>query len=235
MEINTKDEFENMAKKITGSGVIFDLDGVLVDTGQFHRQSWFDLAEREGFVMTDELFYSTFGMQNYQILPQLLGRPMDKAEINRMSVWKEQRYRELIDGKLTLMAGVRDLLIQLKQNGFKLAIGSSTPRVNLDFMLKATGVGEYFDDYVVGEDVKNSKPAPDTFAEAAVKLNLPPQNCVVIEDAVQGVQAGKAAGMAVIAVTTTRSRNDLRQADMIVDSLAELSIDDFARLLNRTD
>jgi beta-phosphoglucomutase len=190
MEINTKDEFENMTKKITGSGVIFDLDGVLVDTGQFHRQSWFDLAEREGFVMTDELFYSTFGMQNYQILPQLLGRPMDKAEVNRMSVWKEQRYRELIDGKLTLMAGVRDLLIQLKQNGFKLAIGTSTPRVNLDFMLKATGVGEYFDDYVVGEDVKNSKPAPDTFAGAAVKLNLPPQNCVVIADAVQGVQAG---------------------------------------------
>jgi beta-phosphoglucomutase family hydrolase len=230
-----KDEFENMTKKITGKGVIFDLDGVLVDTGEFHRQSWYDLAEREGVVMSDELFYSTFGMQNYQIMPQLLGRPVDKAEMSRLSLWKEQRYRELIDGKLTLMAGVRDLIIQLKQSGFSLAIGTSTPRTNLDFMLRATGIGDYFDDYVVGEEVKNSKPAPDTFAKAAVKLNLPPQNCVVIEDAVQGVQAGKAAGMAVIAVTTTRSREDLSQADMIVDSLAELVVDDFVKLLNLAD
>ena len=83
-------------------GVIFDLDGVLVDTGEFHRQSWYALAEEEGFDMSDELFYSTFGMQNYQILPLLAGRQLSAEQIDYLSKSKEQRYRELIADKLVL-------------------------------------------------------------------------------------------------------------------------------------
>ena len=117
-------------------GVIFDLDGVIVDTGPFHKQSWYDLAEKEGFVMSDELFYSTFGMQNYQIIPKLAGKKMSRDEIGRMSDWKEHRYRELVAGKLQLLDGVKTLLEDLKSHGFALAIGTSTPKVNLDFMFE---------------------------------------------------------------------------------------------------
>ena len=84
---------------------------------------------------------------------------------------------------------------------------------------------------MIGEDVTNGKPAPDTFLKAAERLSLPPKCCVVVEDAVQGVQAGKSAGMSVVAVTTTRQRNDLLQADLIVDSLDELKPDDFIKLI----
>ena len=213
-------------------GVIFDLDGVLIDTGQFHRQSWYDLAGEEDFEMSDELFYSTFGMQNYQIIPLLVRRDLTVEDIERMSEWKESRYRELISGKLTLQEGARGLIDELKSNGFLLAIGTSAPQANLAFMLEHTGVDDCFDAYVTGEEVSNSKPAPDTFLKAAEKLSLTPGRCLVVEDAVQGVQAGKKAGMKVVAVCTTRQREDLEDADLIVDSIGELKADDFLKLLN---
>ena len=213
-------------------GVIFDLDGVLIDTGQFHRQSWYDLAGEEDFEMSDELFYSTFGMQNYQIIPLLVRRDLTVEDIERMSEWKESRYRELISGKLTLQEGARGLIDELKSNGFLLAIGTSAPQANLVFMLEHTGVDDCFDAYVTGEEVSNSKPAPDTFLKAAEKLLLAPGRCLVVEDAVQGVQAAKKAGMKVVAVCTTRGREDLEEADLIVESLGELKADDFLKLLN---
>ena len=212
-------------------GVIFDLDGVLVDTGWAHRQSWYDLAEKEGFSMTDEFFYSTFGMQNYQIIPMLLGRDAALDEINRLSDWKEQRYREIIAEKLVPADGVKTLLCDLKREDFLLAVGSSAPRANLELVLECTGLQDYFDAYVTGEDVTNGKPAPDTFLKAAEKLSLGADRCVVVEDAVQGVEAGKAAGMPVVAVTTTRNRADLHRADIIVDSLTQLQARQFVDLL----
>jgi beta-phosphoglucomutase len=217
-------------------GVIFDLDGVLVDTGWAHRQSWYDLAEKEGFSMTDEFFYSTFGMQNYMIIPMLLGRDASSDEVNRLSDWKEQRYREIIAEKLAPAKGAKSLLRDLKNEGFRLAVGSSAPRANLELVLDCTNLRDYFDAYVTGEDVTRGKPAPDTFLKAAERLSLDAGHCIVVEDAVQGVEAGRAAGMAVVAVTTTRSRADLAGADIIVDSLSQLRARQFIDLLRkRTD
>ncbi|UCF43998.1 MAG: HAD family phosphatase [Planctomycetota bacterium] len=212
-------------------GVIFDLDGVLINTGEFHKQSWYDLAQKEGFDASDEIFYSTFGMQNYQIIPILAGRSLPAEDIERLSEWKEGRYRELAAEKLTLLAGARNLIDDLKDKGFMLAIGTSTPQVNVTFILEQIPALNCFDAFVTGEEVSKGKPHPDTFLIAAEKLSLAPNRCVVVEDAVQGVEAGKAAGMAVVAVTTTRSRDDLKQADLIVDSLAELRAEGFDGLL----
>ena len=212
-------------------GVIFDLDGVLVDSGWAHKQSWYDLAEKEGFSMTDEFFYSTFGMQNYQIIPMLLGRDASSGEVDRLSDWKERRYREIIEEKLAPSEGTKSLLIDLKNEDFLLAVGSSAPWANLELVLERTDLMYYFDAYVSGEDVTNGKPAPDTFLKAAEKLSLGAESCVVVEDAVQGVEAGKAAGMQVVAVTTTRKRADLHRADIIVDSLAQLQARQFIDLL----
>lgn len=211
-------------------GVIFDLDGVLVDTTEFHKQSWFDLGEKEGFEMTEEFFYRTFGTRNDKIIPHLVqGITDDQAEL--LSERKEELYRQLIKGKLELLPGAKVLLDDLRAQDFLLAIGSSTPHVNLDFMLEHTKTHDYFDVMVCGEDVTESKPAPETFLKAAQKLSLLSERCVVVEDATQGVQAGKAAGMTVVAVTTTRPRSQLTQADLIVDSLEELDAGDFEKLI----
>ncbi len=215
-----------------GRAVIFDLDGVLVDTAWAHRQSWHDLAGKEGFDMQEDFFRSTFGMQSPQVLAMLLGPGQPVEKLESMSEWKEARYREIIADKLVPADGVELLLDDLKSRSFLMAVGSSTPQVNLDFMIERIGVKDYFDAFVTKEDVIRGKPAPDTFLKAAEKLSLLPGRCVVVEDAVKGVAAGKAAGMPVVAVTTTWSRADLAQADVVVDSLVQIKADDFIRLLS---
>lgn len=112
-----------------------------------------------------------------------------------------------------------------------MAVGSSVPNANLDLVLKRVKIRDYFNACVTGEEVVEGKPAPETFVKAAQKLGLPSDCCVVVEDAVQGVEAGKAAGMPVVAVTTTRDRSALYAADVIVDSLGELKAKDFTKLL----
>ena len=220
-----------MAWSGNNKGVIFDLDGVLVDTGRFHKRAWYDFAEKEGFDFSDELFRKTFGMQNYQIIPMLTEESLSAGEVDSMSQWKEQRYRELIAGRLELLPGVERLVRDLKGAGFRLAVGTSTPRVNLTFMLDNLPLDGCFDALVTSEDVDNGKPAPDTFLKAAEKLSHTPDCCVVIEDAVPGIQAAKAANMRVVAVTTTRPGAELQQADRIVDSLEELTAADLTALL----
>jgi beta-phosphoglucomutase len=211
-------------------GVIFDMDGVLVDTGWAHRQAWLDLAEKEGLEISDEFFRRTFGMQNAAILPML--RPdISPQELERLSDWKEQRYRDLMKEHLSLAPGAEALLRDLKRHGFRLAIGSSAPPENLNLFWDRLGLADWFEARVTKEEIARGKPAPETFLKAAEKIGLAPACCAVVEDAVPGVQAAKAAGMPVVAVTTTRTREDLAQADRIVDSLAELKASDFLALL----
>jgi beta-phosphoglucomutase family hydrolase len=212
-------------------GVIFDLDGVLVDTGWAHRQAWFDLAAREGLPMSEAFFRETFGMQNRSILPMMCpGIAPERLE--RLSDWKEEHYRELIQHRLRLVEGAEALLKDLKANGFRLAIGSSAPRENLDAFWNPLRLSRYFDARVTKEDVTEGKPSPQTFLKAAEQLGLPPRCCTVVEDAVAGVQAAKAAGMPVVALTTTRPREELRQANHIVDRLSQLRAADFSALLS---
>jgi len=213
-------------------GVIFDLDGVLVDTGWAHRQAWYDLAAKEGLEMSDAFFRRTFGMQNAAILPML--RPdISREEMERLSDWKEQRYRELVPEHLKLAEGAQALLNDLKRHEFRLAIGSSAPPENLNIFWDRLALGNYFDARVTKEEITESKPSPQTFLKAAEKLALRPACCAVVEDAVQGVRAARAAGMPVVAVTTTRSRRDLAEADRVVDSLSELKASDFLALLGK--
>jgi len=215
-------------------GVIFDLDGVLVDTGWAHRQAWADLADKEGLEISDEFFRRTFGMQNAAILPML--RPeISSQELERLSDWKEQRYRDLMQEHLELAPGAEALLRDLKRHGFRLAVGSSAPPENLNLFWDRLGLARWFDARVTKEEITQSKPAPETFLKAAQKISLAPACCAVVEDAVPGVQAGKAAGMRVVAVTTTRQREDLAQADRIVDGLSELRASDFLALLGDKD
>ena len=215
-------------------GVIFDMDGVLVDTGWAHRQAWFDLAAQEGLAMSDEFFRKTFGMQNNAILP-LMQPGISEAEMTRLSDWKERRYREVVQERPELAAGTETLLKDLKQHGFRLAIGSSAPPENLEVFWNGCGLVAYFDARVTNEEIRESKPSPETFLRAAQKLGLPPERCAVIEDAVPGVQAGRAAGMTVVAVTTTHSRDKLADADYVVDDLTCLKATDFLKLLRKTE
>lgn len=219
-----------MVKAGMGKGVIFDLDGVLIDSGPAHRQSWYDLAEKEGYKMSDEFFHNTFGMQNYQVIPMLAGCELDPEKINEISDWKEERYREIFDDTIKLADGAERLFGELKAEGFRLAIGSSTPKENLEFVMDHLKIEKYFDTIVSMKDVARGKPAPDTFLLAAKNLSLQSQDCVIVEDSLAGLEAAKAAQMIVIALTTTRRRDELTDADMIVSGLHELTAKDFVTI-----
>ncbi len=214
-------------------GIIFDLDGVLVDTGRYHHQAWKETADCEGFEMTEEFFFSTFGMQNHQVIPMLI-EDVGADDIARISEEKEQRFRNLVTDGIQLLDGAEQLLAALRIHGYKTSVGSSTIRKNLELIMTHTRAEAMFDALVWGEDVRNGKPAPDTFLRAAEKMDVEPGCCVVIEDASAGVEAGKTAGMAVIGVTGTRTREELSLvgADLVVDSLTELTISDFEKLLS---
>ncbi|NLC59264.1 MAG: HAD family phosphatase [Armatimonadetes bacterium] len=212
-------------------GVIFDLDGVLVDSSALHLESWRIVGAERGFTMTEQLFWETFGMPNRQIFALLFPEPLSEEEAQELSEHKEAVYRQLAAGRLQALPGAVPLLNSLRAAGFRVALGSSTPQSNIAVILRAVGIEDCFDAIVCGDDVTHGKPHPEVFLKAAERLHLPPECCVVVEDAVVGVQAAKAAGMRCLAVTTTHPAEKLTEADRVVDTLEGLTADDFAALL----
>ena len=205
-------------------GVIFDWDGVVIDSSAQHERSWELLSEEIGKPLPEGHFLKGFGKKNSVIIPELLNWSHDPAEIAALGERKEELYRELVRASgVQILPGARELLSALIEAGIPRSVGSSTPRSNLDAIFAATGLGDLFDAVVCGDDVKNGKPAPDVFLLAASKLALPPEDCLVIEDAHVGIQAARSAGMLVLAVATTNPLADLQYADAAVQSLSEVT------------
>jgi beta-phosphoglucomutase family hydrolase len=205
-------------------GVIFDWDGVVIDSSAQHERSWELLAEEIGKPLPEGHFLKGFGKKNNVIIPELLNWSQDPAEISALGERKEELYRELVRASgVHILPGARELLSALIDAGIPRSVGSSTPRSNLDAIFAATGLGALFDAVVCGDDVKNGKPAPDVFLLAASKLGLAPEDCLVIEDAHVGIQAARSAGMLVLAVATTNPLADLQYADAAVQSLSEVT------------
>jgi len=202
------------------------MDGVLVDSGQLHFDAWQWLAESRGGSLTREQFLPTFGMRNADAIRRLFG-DVAEPDLGRMSDAKEEEFRRMARGALTALPGAEALVRALHADGRLQAVASSSPRENIRVILEALGLDRCFQATASGEDVSNGKPNPEIFTLAAHRLAAPPLDCIVVEDAVVGVQAGVRAGMTVFAVTNTRKRDELSQADRVVDSLAELTPADF--------
>lgn len=212
-------------------GVIFDWDGVVIDSSAQHERSWELLADEIGKSLPEGHFKAGFGKKNQIIIPDLLGWSHDPAEIERLGARKEELYRELVrTGGLVVLPGARELLAALRAEGFGVALGSSTPRSNLDALFAASGLGVMFDQVVCGDDVRHGKPAPDVFLLAAERLGVAPADAIVIEDAHVGIAAAHAAGMKVLAVATTHPLLELGDADAAVPSLAGVTPQDLRRV-----
>lgn len=205
-------------------GVIFDWDGVVIDSSAEHERAWEILAEEISQPLPDGHFKRGFGKKNEVIIPEILGWTKNPAGIEKLAARKEAIYRDLVCQRgVQILPGARELLVALRNGGIPRAIGSSTPRQNLEAIFAATGLREFFDAVVCGDDVSHGKPAPDVFLLAAQKLGLAPADCLVIEDAHAGIEAAHRAGIPVLAVATTNPLADLAHADGAVASLAEAS------------
>lgn len=203
-------------------GVIWDMDGVLVDTRDCHYQSWLEVLASYEIDFSEQKFRDTFGMNNRGILRTLLQREPEDELVQEISEAKESRFRDLIRGQARLLPGVKSCLDYFRDRDIPMAIASSAPPANINVLVAELKIGGYFSALVSGFDLPG-KPDPAVFLKAADKLGAPPTNCLVFEDAIAGVEGARAAGMKCIAVTTTVTADRLDAADRVVDSLEDLS------------
>jgi beta-phosphoglucomutase len=199
--------------------VLWDLDGTLVNSEEYHWQSWRDALAPEGLSITYEQFLASFGMKNDPIMRMWLTDGYTPERAVRIAEAKEADYRRLAQQHgLAPLPGAREWVTALKAAGWRQAIATSAPRANADVMLAALGMTSMFDALVVAEDVSHGKPDPEVFLTAAARVGVPPSRSIVVEDAATGIEGARRAGMKCIGVNARRSLG----ADLNVTSLVEL-------------
>ena len=207
----------------TIQAVIWDLDGVIIDSADEHRRAWERLAREEGIKFTDEDFWATFGKRNDDIIAILWG-PLSPEQVQLLRDRKEIYFRDLIRETAAPLPGSMELMRSLHEAGYLQALASSAPIENIQLISEVLGLERYLTALVSGETVPHGKPAPDIFLKAAQELHIEPSRSLVIEDAVAGVEAAHAAGMRCIAVAGNRDLPGLRKAELMVKTLLEVDV-----------
>jgi beta-phosphoglucomutase len=220
-----REESNRMTTDPQRLAVIFDVDGVLVDSYRAHLESWQRVAASYGLRMSEADFAATFGRTSPDIIRTLWGdRGFADEQVAEFDERKEAEYRRILAEDFPAMPGAAELVDALAESGFVLAAGSSGPPANVELSLEKLGRRERFRAEVTGRDVTRGKPDPQVFQIAAERLGVAPRFCAVIEDAPAGVAAAKRARMAAIGLASTgRSREELSDADLTVSSLRELT------------
>ena len=194
-------------------GLLFDMDGTLVDNLAYHFKAFDAYAQREGFTLLEPVTLKINGMHGNDIFPMLLGEDVvAEYGLDRLNREKEEVYRDMYRPDIKPITGLIELLQEAKKAGVKCAIGSSGCRENVEMVVEGLGIADLIDGSVSGSDVTHGKPHPEIFTKAHELLGLKAEECVVVEDAVNGIIAGIAAGCKCIAVTTTASAEVLSEA-----------------------
>ena len=208
-------------------GVIFDWDGVIINSAKLHKKSWEILADELGFSLPLDHFEKGFGKRNETIIGSILGWSEDREKIIRFGNRKEQIYRKLgrIHG-ISLVLGSKEFIEMLHLSSVPMAIATSTERKNIELGIEQNQMSGLFTAAVCSEDVSKGKPDPEVFLEAADRISLPYQNCVVLEDSTHGIEAALRAKMIPIGITTSNSRKELfkKGAKLVVDRLDEINL-----------
>ena len=212
-------------------GVIFDMDGVLVDSAAAHFESWQRLAQERGAgPISEAQFKATFGGRNSEIIAEWFGET-DAIRSKALGDRKESLYREIIRHDVRPMPGAKELIDRLAGEGIAMAIGSSGPPENVRMICEAMGLNDAFRAIITGADVSRGKPDPEVFLRAAEGMSLAADQCVVIEDAPLGIEAARRAGMRCVGLTSSHPADVLAGADLIVGSLDEVSSEGLRRLI----
>ena len=215
---------------MTDKGVIWDLDGVLADTGAAHYQAWVAVLSEWGIPFDRSTFDRLFGMNNRGTLTKLLGRAPTKEELGEIADHKEALFRQLAGRLVHPIPGAIRLLEELAGDGWSQAVASSAPQENIDLVVDTFNIRHYFAAILSGAGLPRGKPDPTLFLLAARDLGLPPERCVVVEDAPVGVEAARGAGMSCIAVATTRPKETLGPGPVFTD-LQSVTVQTFSEVL----
>ena len=195
-------------------GILWDLDGTLMDTKDMHFRSWHEAMLTVGMDLDYQLFQENFGRNNAEIIPIYLGNTPDDKLQAQLSDLKEDIFLSLVQGRSLLFEGVKIWLDYFQEQEFHQAIASSAPMKNIDALINPSQIRSYFEKIISGANLP-SKPAPDVFLLAARELNLSSAHCIVIEDAHAGLQAGRSAGMKTVGLAGSHLMNTL-DADLVI-------------------
>jgi beta-phosphoglucomutase family hydrolase len=204
-------------------GFLFDLNGTMIDDMRFHVKAWSDIINNDlGAGLTvPEVSKEMYG-KNEELLVRIFGAgKFTPEEMHRLSMEKEKRYQAAYKPHLKLISGLEQVLVECQEVGIKMAIGSAAIRFNIDFVLDNLGIREYFDAIVSADDVRVSKPHPDTFLDCAQQLNLSPADCLVFEDAPKGVEAALNAGMDCVVLTTMHEAREFGKYPNIIQFITD--------------
>lgn len=219
-----------MAMALKNIAVLWDMDGVLVDTTELHFQTWWTALDEKGFPFTREEFLATFGRNSHSAVATVYGDKISPELADEIIDRKENLFQRMAPGRVSLLPDVQTWLTYFKTGGARQAVASSAPMKNIDILVDALDIRNFFDATVSGFKLP-TKPNPDVFLKAAEMVGVPPARCVVIEDVAHGVEGAHAAGMKCIAVTTTQTAETLREADLLLEDLRGLDEQRFLALV----
>ena len=211
---------------------IFDMDGVIVDNAEYHYRAWEAFCSQKGFAYERGDSRYWFGNTNREILARITGMELSEDEVQLLGEEKEQIYRDLIAPDLSPVKGLEALLTQMATEGYPVAMATSAPEENVDFVLGRLGLRKFFDPIVDASGVTNGKPSPEIYQKAARLLGRMPSECLVFEDAVAGIKSARSAGMKVVGLITTLEEFELEGTELNIQNFTETDLEQLCSLLH---
>jgi beta-phosphoglucomutase len=212
-------------------GVIFDMDGVIVDSNPYHKLALNKFCAQHGkHLSDDDLFKKVYGRTNKEWLINLFGN-IPENQLRAYAEEKEAIFRDLYKNDIKPVKGLIGFLNLLNERKIARSIGTSAPRANVDFTLSKTGLEKYFEIILDDTFVNVGKPNPEIYIKSCQALGLPPGQCIVIEDSLSGIKAGKASGAKVVGITTTHTAEEMRETDLVIDDFDSLTVEMLEKLI----
>lgn len=213
--------------------VIFDMDGVIVDTNVFHKKAIHQFCEKYGFALTEEQLRTTiYGRTNKDWITNLFGT-LTQEQLSAYAHEKEQLFRDLYLPHIKPVKGLLEFLIKLKEQNIPTAIATSAPPENVEFVLENIPIRKYFNTILDERVVTHGKPNPEIYIQTAAALGFKNEKCIVIEDSLSGVTAGRKSGSKVIGITTTHTAAELTDANFIIQDFDDLNISMLPEILKK--
>lgn len=214
--------------------IIFDLNGVIVDDSQWHKKAWDLFCLKHNFKLTKtDLNQHVYGKINSEIFQFLFGKKLKKSLLEKYTAEKESLYRNAFKKHLKPTKGLIAFLKKLERKKIILAIATSAPPKNVDFVLTRLKIKKFFSLILDDTSIKKGKPHPEIYLKTAKKIKARPSQCIVFEDSLSGIEAAKRAGMKVIAIATTHRKKEIKIADLVIDSFNDIKFDHLSALINK--
>jgi beta-phosphoglucomutase family hydrolase len=224
--------YQNYLNSVQDIGLIFDMDGVIINNHRYHYLAWQELAAKYGVEITSDFYKNKMNGRTFMgIMEAVFERPMPVEEARAKAMEKEAIYRELYSPHMNMINGLMEFLEEARKKEIPMAVGTSAPAENVTFTLDGLNIRDFFQAVLDDQSVTKGKPDPEIYLKCASAIKRPNEKCIVFEDAMSGIQAGKAAGSTVVALATSHPKNELN-ADHVIDDFTQIDLNQVVAILS---